>query len=1152
MVIYKMNVPSIPQEIQDSVSSLYIVFFDRAPDADGFNYWCKEQVDDVSPFQQAANFVLSPEWTSQYDNLTATEQVELFYQNSFDRIADTDGLAYWVGSIDSGTPFSTIAYQIIWSANLGGEGINPNDTAIVRNKIAVSEYFAIDLASNDVAIALTAFDGVTQDPATVPIAEARLEEAVNPTPVPPVPPEPPIPPDPGPGPDTNPPVIKLFSVASPIDLSVASSEPGAAGLYVATAPNTLVGTVIPLAVADTVYRLPVVVSQTAVTQAVLKVSDTAGNITISPNQVFLGTNNPDAITGTTGVDFIFGFNSNDTINALDGNDVIMAGDGEDSITGGDGNDTITGGAGADVINAGTGANTITDAGVGADVIKHNSVGTVAIAVTGTDAVTLTASTVGATATVANGIAAEVNASTSTAAVTLTALAFASFNVTAVLTGGTGNDTITGANGNYTLTGGAGADSLTGRDGADTFAYAAAVNTSSDSYSTVKDTITDLVTTDFIVLNLTAVNNFEVSTDVTGTTNSYNASTNGDATLSDVGDVIIQTSSISLTDDQARAMTILNAVGTANADTISGGQNADTISGGDGNDTITGGAGADSLAGGAGVNTYIFNTGDVAAGETVTLTGTTDTFSVDTNTVFNAMNAGGAITGLDAINFGLAQNAEFLSAQLTGQTFAVNAAGGGVLIVDASANTGVTINLGLATLTIATSSITGGNGNDTITGTNAVDTITGGAGADVLTGGDGGDVIYANNNGNKAVFTPEVIAAGTGTITEVIITFNGYRAVAGSLNVDANNAADVATAYRNLVANDVNLNSLLSVTGTGDSLAFTSKIDGALAVPVLDYTGGSILLPTITIQTAGTAGSNDGNQIDGGTGADIIYGGAGADSLTGGAGADALIGGAGVDTFIYNAVVDTSSDSNSTVTDIITDLVATDFILLNLTEVNYFIMFQNVTAVANSYNASTNRDTDITDIGDVIIATPTIAMTDDQARAMTILNAVGTIGNDSIAGGQNTDTITGGDGNDFIAGFAGVDVLDGGAGIDTFILYTTSTNNDAITFVVADDILGMDKTSSGAFTAPGAPVLVQTLAGNTDVANRVVVDTIANLGAAGVTLGNLSAYANTVNYAVAFDTGAIFYDADGDWTAGSIAVGDLSSTTALTAGNFVIV
>jgi Ca2+-binding RTX toxin-like protein len=172
--------------------------------------------------------------------------------------------------------------------------------------------------------------------------------------------------------------------------------------------------------------------------------------------------------------------------------------------------------------------------------------------------------------------------------------------------------------------------------------------------------------------------------------------------------------------------------------------------------------------------------------------------------------------------------------------------------------------------------------------------------------------------------------------------------------------------------------------------------------------------------------------------------------------------------------------------------------------------------------------------------------------MTILNAVGTIGNDSIAGGQNTDTITGGDGNDFIAGFAGVDVLDGGAGIDTFILYTTSTNNDAITFVVADDILGMDKTSSGAFTAPGAPVLVQTLAGNTDVANRVVVDTIANLGAAGVTLGNLSAYANTVNYAVAFDTGAIFYDADGDWTAGSIAVGDLSSTTALTAGNFVIV
>jgi hypothetical protein len=42
-------------------------------------------------------------------------------------------------------------------------------------------------------------------------------------------------------------------------------------------------------------------------------------------------------------------------------------------------------------------------------------------------------------------------------------------------------------------------------------------------------------------------------------------------------------------------------------------------------------------------------------------------------------------------------------------------------------------------------------------------------------------------------------------------------------------------------------------------------------------------------------------------------------------------------------------------------------------------------------------------------------------------------------------------------------------------------------------------------------------------------------------------------AVASDTGAIFYDADGDWTAASVQIGDLNNSgTALVAGNFEII
>lgn len=106
-----------------------------------------------------------------------------------------------------------------------------------------------------------------------------------------------------------------------------------------------------------------------------------------------------------------------------------------------------------------------------------------------------------------------------------------------------------------------------------------------------------------------------------TTNSYNASTNGDGTLTDVGDVIITTSSITLTDAQARAMTVLNATGTASNDVIVGGVNDDTISGGNGNDTITGGAGADLLTGGAGADRFVYTEfdqgGNVIAGNAAT-------------------------------------------------------------------------------------------------------------------------------------------------------------------------------------------------------------------------------------------------------------------------------------------------------------------------------------------------------------------------------------------------------------------------------------------------------------------------------------------------------------------------------------------------------
>ena len=70
----------------------------------------------------------------------------------------------------------------------------------------------------------------------------------------------------------------------------------------------------------------------------------------------------------------------------------------------------------------------------------------------------------------------------------------------------------------------------------------------------------------------------------------------------------------------------------------------------------------------------------------------------------------------------------------------------------------------------------------------------------------------------------------------------------------------------------------------------------------------------------------------------------------------------------------------------------------------------------------------------------------------------------------------------------------------------------------------------------------------------MVDTIANLGALGVTIGNESGNGNNVyQLAISSDTGAIFYDANGDWSAGSVQIGDLNnSAVTLVPGNFEII
>jgi Ca2+-binding RTX toxin-like protein len=95
------------------------------------------------------------------------------------------------------------------------------------------------------------------------------------------------------------------------------------------------------------------------------------NLTLTPPNEIVGTDDDDFLFGTEDRDAIFGLEGDDTILALAGNDRISGGDGDDLINAGEGNDTVDGDAGDDDITGGDG-NDVLNGGDGNDIIFGDS------------------------------------------------------------------------------------------------------------------------------------------------------------------------------------------------------------------------------------------------------------------------------------------------------------------------------------------------------------------------------------------------------------------------------------------------------------------------------------------------------------------------------------------------------------------------------------------------------------------------------------------------------------------------------------------------------------------------------------------------------------------------------------------------------------
>tara|TARA_B100000427_G_scaffold298276_1_gene279179 strand:- start:90 stop:917 length:828 start_codon:yes stop_codon:yes gene_type:complete len=83
---------------------LYNAAFKRLPDADGLEYWINQFSSGANSIRVvASSFLGSAEFAERYgDNVSDSTYVNTLYKNVLGRDADTGGLNYWLGQLNSG------------------------------------------------------------------------------------------------------------------------------------------------------------------------------------------------------------------------------------------------------------------------------------------------------------------------------------------------------------------------------------------------------------------------------------------------------------------------------------------------------------------------------------------------------------------------------------------------------------------------------------------------------------------------------------------------------------------------------------------------------------------------------------------------------------------------------------------------------------------------------------------------------------------------------------------------------------------------------------------------------------------------------------------------------------------------------------------